>query len=113
MQFIIVGCGLTGSVIARELAESGNYVLIWDRRDHIGGNMFDYYDEHGILVQKYGPHVFHTDNKELVEYLSKYGEWIEYKMVCGSSWSDRCSPTPFNFTTIDMYYEKEDAERLK
>lgn len=59
----MVGAGLSGGVIARVLAEHGNQVIIWDRRNHIGGNMHDYVDEHGILVHKYGPHTFHTKIK--------------------------------------------------
>ncbi|MEY8232652.1 NAD(P)-binding protein [Oscillospiraceae bacterium 50-16] len=60
MNYLVVGCGLTGSVIARELADRGKKVEIWERRDRIGGNMYDYIDEHGFLVQKYGPHAFYT-----------------------------------------------------
>ena len=111
MHFIVVGCGLSGAVIARELADAGRIVTVWDRRDHIGGNMFDYVDEYGILVQKYGPHTFHTMNKQLFDYMSKYEQWVEYHLTCGASWSDRCSPTPFNFTTIDMYYPPEDSDK--
>lgn len=55
---LVVGCGLCGMVVARELADKGKKVHIVERRDHIGGNIYDYYDENGILVQKYGPHVF-------------------------------------------------------
>lgn len=65
MDALIIGCGLSGSVIARALAERGKKVVIWERRDHIAGNMYDYRDEHGYLVQKYGPHTFHT-KKSLV-----------------------------------------------
>ena len=57
MDYLVVGAGLCGSVIARELAERGQQVTIWERRAHIGGNMYDYVDEHGFLVQKYGPHI--------------------------------------------------------
>lgn len=61
MDYLVVGAGLCGGVIARELAERGKKVTLWERRDHIGGNMYDYVDEHGFLVQKYGPHTFHTN----------------------------------------------------
>ena len=69
MHYLIIGCGLTGAVIARHMAEQGNQVVIWERRDHIGGNMYDYVDEHGFLVQKYGPHTFHTKEKRLFDFM--------------------------------------------
>lgn len=75
MQYIIVGCGLTGAVIARKLAEVGNSVQIWERREHIGGNMYDYMDEHGFLVKKYGPYTFHTNRVELYEYTCRFEQW--------------------------------------
>lgn len=112
-NILVVGCGLTGAVIARELAERGNRVEIWERRDHIGGNMYDYVDEHGFLVQKYGPHAFHTSKKELYDYICRYEQWQEYHLRCGAVWDDKYTPTPFNFTTIDTFYPPEQAERLK
>ena len=66
-DIIIVGCGITGSVIAREYAEKGKKILILERRNHIGGNMYDYVDKSGVLVQQYGPHAFHTKKLELYE----------------------------------------------
>lgn len=113
MRCLVVGCGLTGSVIARELAERGTQVEIWERRDHIGGNMYDYVDEHGFLVQKYGPHAFHTKKKELYDYICRFEEWQEYHLTCGAVWEGKYTPTPFNFTTIDTFYPPEEAEQLK
>lgn len=113
MDCLIIGCGLTGAVIGRHLAEQGRKVVIWERRDHIGGNMYDYVDEHGFLVQKYGPHTFHTKNKELYDYMCQFESWMEYYLTCGAVWDNTYTPTPFNFTTIDTFYPKEKAERLK
>ena len=113
MDCLIIGCGLSGAVIARHLAEKGKKVTIWERRDHIGGNMYDFIDEHGILVQKYGPHIFHTSSKELYQFMCRFEQWQPYKLVCGASWDGQYTPTPFNFTTIDTFYSKEEADSLK
>lgn len=113
MDCLVVGCGLTGSVIARHLAEQGKNVVIWERRDHIGGNMYDYVDEHGFLVQKYGPHTFHTKKRDLYDFMCRYEEWTPYKLTCGAIWGGIYTPTPFNFTTIDTFYPPEDGEQLK
>lgn len=112
-DYLIIGCGLTGSVISRELAEQGYQVEIWDRRKHVGGNMYDHVDEYGVLVQDYGPHAFHTKSKEIYNYICKYEQWKEYHLTCGASWDEKCTPTPFNFSTIDSYYSPEKAASLK
>ncbi len=113
MDALVVGCGLCGSVIARHLAERGFAVEMWDLRDHIGGNMFDYVDEHGILVHKYGPHTFHTSKKQLYDYVCRFESWIPYKLTCGAVWDGKYTPTPFNFTTIDTFYPKDKGDALK
>ncbi len=113
MKHLIIGCGLTGAVIARELAQSGAQVEIWDRRDHIGGNMYDYIDEHGFLVQKYGPHIFFTSKKELYDYMLQFEQWQKYVVKSGAVWDGRYVPMPFNFATIDMFYPPEQAALLK
>lgn len=113
MDCLVVGCGLTGSVIARQLAELGQKIEIWERRAHVGGNMYDYIDEHGFLVQKYGPHTFHTKKKELYDYICQYEQWQEYHLTCGAIWNGKYTPTPFNFTTIDTFYLPDRARQLK
>ena len=110
---LVVGCGLSGSVIARELAESGFEVQILERRNHIGGNMYDYIDEHGILIHKYGPHTFHTKKKSLYDYICRFDQWDEFHLTCGAEINGKCTPTPFNYKTIDEYYSKKDAAELK
>ena len=95
-KYLIVGCGLTGSVIARELAEHGQTVTIWDRRNHIGGNMYDYKDEHGIIVHKYGPHCFHTNNKDLYDYMCRYNEWVPYRINCQAEIDGKATLEVFN-----------------
>ena len=113
MDNIVVGCGLTGSVIARDLAEHGERVEIWERRDHIGGNMYDYVDGNGIRAHKYGPHVFHTYAEGLKDYMLRWGKWIPFRITCRVDMLGKTTPSPFNLRTIDDYYSPEDAQKLK
>ena len=113
MKYIIVGAGLSGSVIARDLAEKGKQVEVWDRRKHIGGNMYDRVDEHGILIHQYGPHTFHTTKEYLFKYMAQYAEWIPYKLTCMAQINGFFTPTPFNFQTIDDYYSEKEGDYLK
>jgi UDP-galactopyranose mutase len=78
-RILVVGAGLSGAVVARELADNGYQVTVIDKRNHIAGNVFDYVNEHGIRIHKYGPHFFHTKNQNVFEWLSRFTEWIPYK----------------------------------
>jgi UDP-galactopyranose mutase len=102
---LIVGAGYAGSIMARELADRrGHRVLVIDRRDHIAGNAYDYYDEHGVLVHKYGPHIFHTNSEKVVEYLSRFTEWRPYEHRVLANVDGMNVPMPINRTTINMLY---------
>jgi len=113
-KVIIVGAGLSGSTIARLCAESGYEVIVMDRRENIGGNAYDYTDDNGITIQPYGPHIFHTDKKEVFDFLSRFTEWRKYEhKVLARVRKDRFVPVPFNITSLFALYPKDKAERIK
>lgn len=104
-DYLIVGAGYAGSVLAERLAcGSGKQVLLVDRRPHIGGNAYDHYDESGILVHKYGPHIFHTNSKEVFDYLSRFTAWRPYQHKVLASVDGRLVPIPINLDTINQLY---------
>jgi len=78
-RILVVGAGLSGAVVARELADKGYQVNVIDKRNHIAGNVFDFVNDHGIRIHKYGPHLFHTKNKNVFVWLSRFTEWLPYK----------------------------------
>ncbi len=111
---IVVGAGFAGAVVARELAEyADEKVLIIEKRPHIGGNCFDSFDKHGVLVHNYGPHIFHTNNRRVYDYLSKYTEWYNYQHEVGANIHGKIVPVPFNINTLYAAFEKEEAESLE
>ena len=113
-DYIIVGAGLAGGILARKLAENNKKrILIVERRDHIAGNTFDFEDEHGIKTQKYGPHVLHTNNDEVYEFITQFCEPMVYRTKCEAVIDGISTPSPFNFKTIDQFYSVEDANKLK
>ena len=79
MKILVVGAGFAGATVARELANDGHTVVVVDERGHIGGNAYDYTNEHGIRIHKYGPHIFHTSNKKVYDWITQFGDWVEYK----------------------------------
>lgn len=114
MDCLVIGAGLSGSVIARYLAENHKkQVCVWERRAHIGGNMYDYVDKHHIRVQKYGPHIFHTNSKDLFSYMQQYVEMTPFDLTYNTYMEGIYTDTPFNFKTIDDFYTKSDAQILK
>src|SRR3989442_12011333 len=104
-DYMIVGAGFAGSVLAERLARISNKkVLIIDKRPHIGGNAYDHYDHAGILVHKYGPHIFHTNSREVFDYLSRFTEWRQYQHKVLASVDGQLVPIPINLDTINRLY---------
>jgi len=113
-EFIVVGAGLAGSVLAERIANIlGKKVLIIEKRNHIGGNCYDYYDKNGILVHKYGPHIFHTDSKKVWTYLSQFTEWNDYEHKVLGLIDGKKVPIPFNLNTLREFFPKIVFDKLK
>ena len=109
----VVGAGLAGCLIARQAAEEGKRVLLLERRPQIGGNAHDAVDGHGIRVQAYGPHIFHTSDPEVYRMITAFCDPLPYTVTCAAVIDGISTPAPFNFRTIDQFYAPERAERLK
>src|SRR6476619_1597376 len=103
-DYLIVGAGFAGAVMAERLAAYGNKVLVLDKRSHIGGNTYDHYNKDGILIHKYGPHIFHTNSKEVFEYLGHFTAWRPYEHRVLASVDGMLVPIPINLTTINQLY---------
>ena len=104
-DYLIVGAGFAGSVLAERLAsQHGARVLLIDRRNHIGGNAYDEPNEAGILYHKYGPHIFHTNSDQVVEYLSQFTEWRPYEHRVRAVVRDKLVPIPINRTTLNELF---------
>src|ERR1700712_118595 len=104
-DYLIVGAGFAGSVLAERLANVLNQrVLIVDKRPHIGGNAYDRHDDAGILVHPYGPHIFHTNSADVFEYLSQFTEWRPYQHRVLASVDGQTVPMPINPDTVTRLY---------
>ena len=117
---LVIGAGYAGAVAARQLAEGGKKVLVLERRDHIGGNAYDCLDQAGVLIHQYGPHIFHTNDKEVYDYLSRFTQWLDYqhRVVAnipgeGEQAGQRVQmPVPFNLTSLETAYGLEKGKEL-
>lgn len=103
-EVLVVGAGLAGATMAERLATIGKRVLVIDRRPHIAGNAYDYYDAYGILVHRYGPHIFHTNSDQVFRYLSRFTDWYPYVHRALTSADGKLLPFPINRTTINALY---------
>lgn len=113
-DYIVVGVGFAGAVIAERIANVLNKeVLVIEKRNHIGGNCFDYYDENGILIHKYGPHIFHTELEHVWKYLSKFTEWHKYEHNVLGVINGKNIPIPFNLNSLYKSFSFNDAKRIE
>ena len=103
-DYLVVGAGFAGSVLAERLASVGNRILVIDRRPHVAGNAYDHYDDAGVLVHRYGPHIFHTNSQAVFEYLSRFTEWRPYEHRVLASVEGQLLPVPINLDTVNRLY---------
>jgi UDP-galactopyranose mutase len=113
VDYLIVGAGFTGATLAERLASAGKRVLVVDRRDHIGGNAYDEYDPHGVLVHRYGPHIFHTNSKKVWDYLSQFTEWRPYYHRVRAVVEGKEIPLPFSLASLRALFSPRLADKLE
>ncbi|MGI9621225.1 MAG: NAD(P)-binding protein, partial [Acidimicrobiales bacterium] len=105
MRFAIAGAGFSGAVVGRELAEAGHSVVIHDTRDHIGGNCYTERDPNtDVLLHRYGPHIFHTDDERVWEYINRFGEMVPYNHRVRTTVKGRVYLLPINLLTINQLF---------
>jgi UDP-galactopyranose mutase len=114
-DWLVVGAGFAGSVIAHQLAtQRDESVLVIDRRPHIGGNAYDRYDRAGILIHQYGPHIFHTNSQAIFDFLSKFTDWRPYEHRVLAHVDGQLLPIPINLDTVNRLYGlKLNSEELE
>jgi UDP-galactopyranose mutase len=118
-DIVIIGAGISGAVLAERYASTGKKVLIIEKRDHIAGNCYDYIDENGILVSKYGAHLFHTNEEDVWEYVNKFSEWYDWEHRVLAKVDGKLVPIPVNITTVNELFglslsnEKEMSDWLE
>ena len=103
-KVLVVGCGFAGAVVARCLADAGIDVRIIDKRPHVAGNAFDHFDENGVLIHDFGPHIFHTNSKKVFEFLSRFTNWRFYEHKVKAKVGGQLLPIPINRTTLNELY---------
>ena len=113
-DFLIVGAGYSGCVLAERIATRlDKTVLIVEKRNHIGGNAYDYHDESGVLVHKYGPHIFHTNSQKVWNYLGEFTEWRPYEHKVLAAIDGMKVPVPFNLNSLYLLFPPKRAENLE
>ena len=110
---IVVGSGFAGSVLARKFAMDGKKVLVIEKRNHIGGNMYEETLKNGVRVHKYGPHIFHTNSKKVFDFLKKYSDWFFYEHRVLGKIDGNLVPIPFNFKSLEILFDSVTANKIK
>jgi len=106
-QIIIIGAGISGTVLAERYANSGKSVLVLEKRNHIAGNCYDYYNEAGILISKYGAHLFHTNHEDVWKYVNQYSEWYPWEHRVIARVDEKTVPIPVNIDTVNTLFGTE------
>ena len=112
MKFLLVGAGISNLTLGSILSGKGHSVLILDRKDHIGGNCFDYFDENSIDIHAYGTHIFHTDDTDVWRFLSNFTQWYPYQHEVKALVDGQLVPVPFNFNSIEQLFPTQIAQRI-
>lgn len=105
IDILIIGAGISGAVLAERYASIGKKVLIIEKRDHIAGNCYDYIDENGILVSKYGAHLFHTNEAKVWNYVNRFADWYPWEHKVIARVDDKTVPIPVNITTVNTLFK--------
>src|SRR5690625_4214976 len=103
-DILIIGAGISGSVLAERYAAQGKKVLMLEKRNHIGGNCYDYIDENGILISKYGAHLFHTNDEEVWEYVNRFSNWYKWEHKVLARVDNQLVPIPVNIDTVNRIF---------
>jgi UDP-galactopyranose mutase len=103
-DIIIIGAGISGAVLAERYANKGKKVLVLEKRDHIAGNCYDYFNSDGIQVSKYGAHLFHTNYEDVWEYVNRFSDWYKYEHKVLGKVDGKLVPVPVNITTVNMLF---------
>ena len=114
MRFAIVGAGFSGAVVARELAEAGHSIVVFDARDHVAGNCFTARHATGVMVHTYGPHIFHTQHEHVWQYINKFGEMMPYQHRVKAISKQTMYSLPVNLKTINQFFDRDfDADEAE
>lgn len=108
---IVIGAGVSGATCARQFAEKGYTVTVFDKRDHIGGNCYDYINTDGFRISQYGPHFFHTNSERVWNYVNRFGSWLAYNHKVLARVGEYDVPVPVNYKTVETLYGTSEPEK--